>query len=91
VNNASDTLIVTLTVGQLEALVRQQVKAALGDRGPEERLLAAKEAAHLLSVSEDWLYLHAKNLPFARKLAPRVLRFSHQGLLKWAASRSKSN
>jgi predicted DNA-binding transcriptional regulator AlpA len=90
-NDPQQTLVVTLTVEQLQALVREQVQAVLGDRGPKERLLDAKEAARLLSVSEDWLYLHAKRLPFARKLAPRVLRFSLQGLLKWAASRPKSN
>ena len=90
-NDSPQTLIVTLTVEQLQALVREQVRSALGEHGPEERLLDAKEAARLLSVSEDWLYLHAKRLPFSRKLAPRVLRFSLQGLLKWTASRSKSS
>ena len=88
-NSSPENLVVTLTVEQLQVLIREQVQAVLGDHGSEERLLDAKEASRLLSVSEDWVYLHAKRLPFARKLAPRVLRFSYQGLLKWASSRAR--
>jgi predicted DNA-binding transcriptional regulator AlpA len=90
-DDSPQTLIVTLTVEKLQALVREAVQAALGERGPEERLLDITEAAQLLDVSEDWLYGQAKKLPFTRKLAPRVLRFSYQGLLKWLASRPKAN
>jgi predicted DNA-binding transcriptional regulator AlpA len=81
-------LIVTLQVGQFRELVRQEVQAALSnghDLG--ERLLDADEAAQLLGVSTDFLYRNAKKLPFTRKLAPKLLRFSYQGILKWLATR----
>jgi predicted DNA-binding transcriptional regulator AlpA len=48
------------------------------------------EAAKMLSMSTDWLYRHAKKLPFTRKLGPKMLRFSHQGILKWIATRKLS-
>ena len=53
----------------------------------EDRLLSAEEAAAMLSVSVDWLYRNARKLPFTRKLAPKMLRFSHQGILKWLSTR----
>ena len=52
-----------------------------------EDLLTVEEAAGMLRVSPRWLYRHAKTLPFARKLSPKVLRFSRSGLLRWVASR----
>ena len=53
----------------------------------EDRLLDAEEAARLLAVSEDWLYRKAKNFPFTRKLGPKMLRFSFQGIQKWIATK----
>ena len=82
---------VTLTVGQLRELVKQEIWSAIGCNGNgEERLLTAEEASEMLSVSVDWLYRNAKKLPFARKLAPKMLRFSYQGILKWLATRKLS-
>jgi excisionase family DNA binding protein len=69
-----------------EAVVKK-IGALNGDNGHEERLLTAEEAARVLSVSPDWLYRHAKKLPFTRKLGPKMLRFSYQGILKWLATR----
>ena len=56
----------------------------------EDRLLDAKEAAKVLSMSEDWLYRNAKKLPFTRKLGPKVLRFSQKGIDKWIETRKLS-
>ena len=67
-------------------VVREEIKAAVRSRG-EDRLLDPPEAAKLLSVSEDWLYHEAKKLPFTRKLGPRLLRFSYQGILNWMESK----
>ena len=55
-----------------------------------DRLLDAKEAAKVLSMSEDWLYRNAKKLPFTRKLGPKVLRFSQKGIDKWIETRKLS-
>jgi excisionase family DNA binding protein len=53
-----------------------------------EQMLTAKEAATLLACSEDWLYRNAKKLPFTRKLGPKALRFSKQGISKWLETRN---
>lgn len=53
----------------------------------QDRLLTVEEAAAALSVTSDWLYRRSKSLPFARHLSRKQLRFSEQGLHKWAARR----
>ena len=85
-NIPNSPLAVTLTVDQLREIIHEEMKAASnGNHGDE--LLDAKEAAEILSVSEDWLYRHASKLPFTRKLAPKMLRFSFQGIQKWLGTR----
>jgi len=85
------SLLVTLTVGQLKTIVREEVEKAVGQNGQHrDKLLDAKQAAEILYVGEDWLYHHHKKLPFTRKLAPRVLRFSYQGIQKYLATRKVS-
>ena len=82
---------VTLTVGQLKALVREEVESAKGANGHgEDHLLTAEDAAGVLSVSPDWLYRNAKKLPFTRKLGEKMLRFSSQGMQKWLNTRKPS-
>lgn len=51
------TLSVTLTVGQLKALVRGEIQAASSNNGHHEgdRLLDAKEAAKLWNVPQSWI------------------------------------
>jgi len=56
----------------------------------DTRWLDAREAAKILSVSEDWLYRNARKLRFTRKLGPKMVRFSYQGLIKWRATRKLS-
>lgn len=68
----------------LETAIRDQSRTAENDAN--ERLLSIKEAAEVLNVSADWLYRNAKKLPFTRKLGPKMLRFSNQGLQKYIAS-----
>src|SRR5262245_38654355 len=70
--------------------VREEIQAAAQSHNGSEdgdRLLDAAEAAKLMCVSEDWLYRHAKRLPFSRKLGPKLLRFSLQGIQKYLALR----
>lgn len=50
-------------------------------------LLTPEETAALLRVSPRWVYRHWKTLPFARKIAPKVLRFDRAGLDRWIASK----
>jgi hypothetical protein len=53
----------------------------------QEELLSPDQAATLLSVSVDWMYRHAGELPFTRRLSRKALRFSKAGLLRWRAGR----
>ena len=73
--------------GLLRRIVREEIETLKTDLNDQDRLLDADEAAKLLSVSEDWLYRHAKILPFTRKLGPKMLRFSSLGIQKYLATR----
>ena len=77
---------------ELEEIVERSIKKALNGNGHQDgdKLLDAEEAAKTLSVSPDWLYRHANRLPFTRKLRPRMLRFSEQGIQKYIATRKVS-
>ena len=76
----------------LRDIIRDEIRAATSGNSYHEgdRLLTAEEAGEILSVSPDWLYRRADRLPFTRKLAPRVLRFSHQGIQKYLTTRKNS-
>ena len=74
-------------------LIREEIQAVMGQNNGHregDRLLDAEEACKILSTSPDWLYRHANRLPFTRKLGPRMLRFSQQGIQKWLTSRKVS-
>ena len=83
-------MLVTITVGQLRELIRDEIQAASTTQHETDRLLTAEEAAEMLSMSTDWLYRNAKKLPFTRKLGPKMLRFSQQGIVKWLPTRKLS-
>lgn len=77
--------------GLLRRIIREEIQTFKAElNGQEERLLDAEEAAALLGVSRDWIYRNASRLPFTRKLGPKMLRFSYQGVLKWLPSRKLS-
>lgn len=52
-----------------------------------DRLLTVDEAAVLLGMAPRWLYRHASQLPFARHLSRKALRFSEAGLRRWLETR----
>jgi len=63
---------------------------AEGHRGPgpdarvrPDRLLTPGESSAILGVTERWLYRHADQLPFARRLSRKCLRFSESGVYKY--------
>ncbi len=81
-------------VGELEriktvALARFYVGSSDGQPEAQQgdRLLGVQEAARKLGLSKDYLYRHAKALPFTRRLGPRQLRFSEQGIEKYIRQR----
>ena len=61
--------------------------AAAASNAPEA-LLDVREAAARLNVSIDWLYRHAKKLPFSRRVGSRAVRFDPAGLARWLAHRT---
>jgi predicted DNA-binding transcriptional regulator AlpA len=76
-------------LAEIRQVVTEVVNSALTKpQSNEDRLLTAEEAAQMLTVSPDWLYRNAKKLPFTRKLGPKMLRFSNQGIKKWLATRT---
>lgn len=94
-----DRLIAEAPAGQLPALVTALTAKAgtaaarmlavphdpAPSPGPDENLVVA-EAARRLGVSRDWLYRHAKRLPFAVRIGRRLL-FSARGLERWNSRR----
>jgi predicted DNA-binding transcriptional regulator AlpA len=59
---------------------------ATNGSGPDT-WLKVDEAAERLAVSRRWLYTHAAELPFTKRLATGTLRFSERGLERWRAAR----
>lgn len=51
-----------------------------------DRLLEPAEAAARLGVTIRWLYRHAHELPFTRRMGRKVLRFSEAGLQRFLAN-----
>ena len=91
-NPVPDTPLASLE-GWFRGLVREEIQQALKNQNGNhegDKLLTAEEAGKILSVSPDWLYRHGSRLPFTRKLAPRVLRFSYHGIQKYLASRKNA-
>ena len=46
----------------------------------EDRWVDVKEAARISGLSRDYLYRHAKKLPFAARVGEGTLRFSVLGI-----------
>lgn len=66
--------------------------SALPDRRNEpestpDRLLTPTETAAALGETVRWLYRHAGELPFTRRLSRKALRFSEAGLRAYMAGR----
>ncbi len=55
-----------------------------------DRLLSVEEAAQMLGLSRDYLYRHAKALPFTVRLGSR-LRFSERGIERYIQKRQGRN
>jgi predicted DNA-binding transcriptional regulator AlpA len=82
-----DKLIVTMSVGELRQLVRQEVQALSGGAAQTEEWVDIEAAAKLMGVSPEWIYHNRKTLPFASKIGRRLLRFSRVGLQQWMESK----
>ncbi len=90
-----------VAIGQLEVAKAQLYARLISDGNPcadsveehqsteprPDRLISVTEAARRLSVTERWLYEHADELPFTRRVGPRLVRFSESGVEKWIKQR----
>lgn len=54
----------------------------------DDQLLDAAEAAAKLGTSEDWVYRHAKTLPFTVRIGKKSLRFSKAGIDRYIRQRA---
>lgn len=87
-----DDMAVTLTVGELKALVLEAVQSALhssNGNAQADKLLGADEAAAMLGHSEIWLYRNSRRLPFSVKMG-RSVRFSRKGIEKWIEGQKRA-
>lgn len=50
---------------------------------PEDELLTVEETAGVLKTTTDWLYRHARQLPFTVRPGPGQVRFSKLGLQEY--------
>jgi predicted DNA-binding transcriptional regulator AlpA len=85
--SGGDPLLVTLRRSDLVALIRSEQASSVDARLGPDKLIDITKAAEILSVSEDYIYHNLKTLPFVRKLGPKMLRFSFNGIQKWIASK----
>lgn len=79
-------------IAALRQIVREEMQAAMqkngnNGHGEDDRLIDVEKAAEILGMSEDWLYRHAKKLPFTRKPSPSVLKFSYLGIQQYIATK----
>jgi predicted DNA-binding transcriptional regulator AlpA len=58
--------------------------------GGHEHLLDTQEAAARLGMSTDWLYRHARQLPFTRRVGRRAVKFDPEGLARWVATQRRA-
>ena len=62
-------------------------RTASGGEQQADESLGVKEAARRLGMSPGWLYRHARDLPFAKRVGPRTLRFSAEGIRRYLTAR----
>lgn len=55
--------------------------------GKPDRLLDVGAVAEILDVAPRYVYDHADDWPFTRRISPRKLRFSEQRLYRWLETR----
>lgn len=89
-----DLAKVLSAVEQVRALVwarlsspARQSRKDDGEPDTDDRLLNAAEVAERLDVTERYVYDHADEWPFTRRISPRKLRFSERGLYRWLETR----
>lgn len=78
-------------VDRISQAVLAELRPALngGARTPSaDRLLTVGDLEARLGVKRKWIYAHAPNWSFTRRLDDRTLRFSERGLEAWLKDRA---
>src|SRR5436190_600454 len=78
---ASEAMVLLAEVAAIQATLAARIavqpqpaqEASGNGRSEEDRLLTVDETASRLGVTAQWLYRHAKQLPFSRKLSRKAL------------------
>ncbi len=89
-----------LLLDEIRVIVRQEITAALtygiAQSTEKDNLLTVEQAAQIIGGANTpgdlkkrvcWLYRHAKQLPFTRRLSRKCTRFSEVGLRRWVATK----
>jgi excisionase family DNA binding protein len=73
-------LVVTLTVAELQKLIREEVQTAL--RAEPDQLLTVEELAERLRVPESWVYEQSRQGKIPTVRVGRYVRFSLKAVLE---------
>jgi hypothetical protein len=79
-------MVVQLSIEELRAIIRDEVRDAIKSAGHDDQLLTADEVAATLKCTADWVYHNSRNLPFVGKVGG-MLRFSANGLQRYIDAR----
>lgn len=76
---------------ELKELIREILREEVNGHGmppPEkDRLMRPEELAQILDQNIRWVYRHAPQWTFTRRLSRKCLRFSEAGLRRWIAAK----
>jgi hypothetical protein len=87
---ARDLLVRVMALSSLllVAALRENGHPEPETAGPSD-WLTADEAAGLLKMPRTWLIRRHRDLPFARKVSRKTIRFSRTGALRWLETRRR--
>jgi len=81
-------MIVTLTVGELRMLIRNELNSATANT-KDGALMDVGEVSAFLKQSPDWVYRHWRQLG-GRKIGAKSIRFYRSDIDHWLKSRKVS-
>jgi hypothetical protein len=71
-----------LSIRVAAAMLSPHNQPAQGDAA-DDRMLTVEEAAEILRRERRWIYRNAAQLPFVKRISPRSLLISENGLRRW--------
>jgi len=77
-------------LAQLAAVQTALAARLLEANGEKSQLIKIEEAAEKLGCTADWLYRHADEFPFTRRVSRKQLRFDLRGLERYLSSGRKA-